>query len=177
MARRGHAYPQVEPRAADLMDRRGAKGPGSMSVRKALEAARAAGAHVVTDLSAAARRESLERAVAWGFGRWRWLDIADVGVPSVTTGTGEIAVRRLLQGGAPAVLVLEGRRAVGVVEPSPHPATSPATSIVARLERLHGSEGEARLWLLRIAGKLAEAQGQAVYAVGGFVRDLLLPPP
>jgi len=174
MARRGHAYPQVEPRAADLMDRRVAKVPGSMSVRKALEAARAAGAHVVTDLRAAARREDLERAAAWGFGRWRWLDIADVGVPSVTAGTGEIAVRRLLQGGAAAVLVHEGRRAVGVVEPSPHPATSPATSIVARLERLHGSEGEARLWLLRIAGKLAEAQGQAVYAVGGFVRDLLL---
>jgi tRNA nucleotidyltransferase (CCA-adding enzyme) len=174
MARHGHAYPQVEPRAADLMDRRVAKVPGSTSVRKALDVARAAGAHMVTDLRAAARLEDLERAAAWGFGRWRWLDIAHVGVPSVTDGTGEIAVRRLLQGGAPAVLVLEGRRAVGVVEPSPRPATSPATSIVARLERLHGSEGEARLWLLRTAGKLAEAQGQAVYAVGGFVRDLLL---
>lgn len=88
MARRGHIYPQVEPRAADLMDRRVAKVPGSMSVRKALEAARAAGAHVVTDLRAAAGRKDLERAAAWGFGRWRWLDIADVGVPSVTAGTG-----------------------------------------------------------------------------------------
>src|SRR3990172_4944774 len=115
MARRGHAYPQVEPRAADLMDRRGAKGPGSMSVRKALEAARAAGAHVVTDLRAAARREDLERAAAWGFGRWRWLDIADVGVPSVTAGTGEIAVRRLLQGGAPPRPPHSGQRAGGGV--------------------------------------------------------------
>jgi tRNA nucleotidyltransferase (CCA-adding enzyme) len=174
MAKRGHAYPQVEPRAADLMDRRVAKVSGSMSVRKALDAARAAGAHVVTDLRAAAGRRDLERAAAWGFGRWRWLDIADVGVPSVTAGTGEIAVRRLLQGGAPAVLVLEGRRAVGVVERSSRPATFPATSIIARLERLHGPEGEARLWLLRTAGKLAEAQGQAVYAAGGFVRDRLL---
>jgi len=173
MARLGHAYPQVEPRAADLMDRRVAKVPGSTSVRKALDVARAAHAHVVTDLSAAARREDLERAAAWGFGRWRWLDIAHVGLPSVTAGTGEIAVRRLLQGGAPAVLVLEGRRAVGIVEPSPHPGTS-ANWTVARLERLQGSEGEARLWLLRTAGKLAEAQGRAVFAVGGFVRDLLL---
>src|SRR3970282_431889 len=98
MARRGHAYPQRQPRAADLMDRRVAKVPGSMSVRKALEAARAVGAHVVTDLRAAARREDLERAAAWGLGRWRWLDIGEVGVPSVTAGTGVIAVRRLLQG-------------------------------------------------------------------------------
>jgi tRNA nucleotidyltransferase (CCA-adding enzyme) len=173
MARHGHAYPQVEPRAADLMDERVARVPGSASVRKALDVARAAHAHVVTDLRAAARWEDLERAAAWGFGRWRWLDIAHVGLPSVTAGTGEIAVRRLLQGGAPAVLVLEGRRAVGVVEPSPRPGTS-ANWTVARLERLEGSEGEARLWLLRTAGKLAEAQGQAIFAVGGFVRDLLV---
>jgi len=156
------------------MDRRVAKVPGSMSVRKALEAARAAGARVVTDLRASARRADLDRVAAWGLGRWRWLDIADVGLPSVTAGTGEIAVRRLLHGGAAAVLVHEGRRVLGVVEPSPRPATSPATSVAGRLERLHGGDGEARLWLLRTAGKLAEAQGQAVYAVGGFVRDLLL---
>ena len=162
MARHGHAYPQVEPRAADLMDRRVTRVPSSASVRKALDVAQLAHAHVVTDLRAAARREDLERASAWGFGRWRWLDIAHVGLPSVTAGTGEIAVRRLLQGGARAVLVREGWQAVGIIEPSPRPATSPATSIVARLERLHGSEGEAGLWLLRTAGKLAEAQGQAV---------------
>ncbi|MDP2701410.1 MAG: hypothetical protein Q8P98_04995, partial [Candidatus Rokubacteria bacterium] len=134
MARHGHAYPQVEPRAADLMDRRVAKVPGSASVRKVLDVARVAHAHVVTDLRAAARLEDLERAESWGFGRWRWLDIAHVGLPSVTAGTGEIAVRRLLQGGAAAVLVREGRRAVGIVEPSPRPATS-ATSTVVRLER------------------------------------------
>ena len=173
MARHGHAYPQVEPRAADLMDRRVTRVPSSASVRKALDVAQLAHAHVVTDLRAAARREDLERASGWGFGRWRWLDIAHVGLPSVTAGTGEIAVRRLLQGGAAAVLVREGRRTVGIVEPSPRPATS-ASGVVARLERLHGGDGEARLWLLRTAGKLAEAQGQAVYAVGGFVRDLLL---
>ena len=173
MARRGHAYPQVEPRAADVMDRRVVKVPGSMTVRKALDVALAARARVVTDLRAAARREELERAAAWGFGTWRWRDVADVDVPSVTAGTGEIAVRRLLQSGAAAVLVREGRRAVGVVEASPRRGMS-ISSIIARLDRLHGAEGDARLWVLRTAGKLAEGQGQAVHAVGGFVRDLLL---
>jgi len=173
MARHGHAYPQVEPRAVDLMDRRVAKVPASASVRSALDAARSAHARVVTDLRAAAPREDLERAAAWGFGRWRWLDLAHVGLPSVAAGAGEIAVRRLLQDGAAAVLVHEGRRAVGIVEPSPRPATS-ATWTAARLERPQGPEGEARLWLLRTAGKLGEAQGQAVFAVGGFVRDLFL---
>jgi len=170
VAKTGHAYPQVEPRAADLMDRRVAKVAGSRSVGRALEAARVAGAHVVTDLRAAARRDDLERAAAWGLGRWRWLDAARTGLPSVTTGTGEVAVRRLQHGGAGLVLVREGRRVVGFVESSP----PPAPSLAVRLERIHGTEGEARLWLLRTAGKLAEAQGQAVHAVGGFVRDLLL---
>lgn len=173
MARRGHAYPQVEPRAADLMDRRVVKAPGSMSVGKALGMARAAGARVVTDRRAAACRKDLERAASWGFGGWRWFDIARVGLPSVTDETGEIAVRRLLQDGAPAVLVRDGRRAVGVVEPAIRSATS-AGGALTRLERLEGRHGEARFWLLRTAGKLAEAQGQAVYAVGGLVRDLFL---
>jgi tRNA nucleotidyltransferase (CCA-adding enzyme) len=170
MAKKGHAYPQVEPRAAELMDRRVATVAASTSVERALEAARAAGARVVTDLRAVARRDDLERAVAWGFGRWRWLDAAHLGPPSVKAGTGEIAVRRLQHGGAGLVLVREGRRVVGFVESSP----APAASFAVRLERVHGAEEEARLWLLRTAGKLAEAQGQAVHAVGGFVRDLIL---
>src|SRR5574342_57036 len=173
MARHGHVYPQVEPRAADLMDRRVANVPGSACVREALDVARAVRAHVVTDLRAAARREELERAVAWGLGRWRWLDVAHVGLPSVTAATGEITVRRLLQGGAAAVLVREGRRALGVAQPSSGAGTA-AHWTVAKLERFHRAEGEARLWLLRTAGKLAEAQGRTLYAVGGFVRDLLL---
>jgi tRNA nucleotidyltransferase (CCA-adding enzyme) len=170
MAKKGHTYPQVEPRAADLMDRRVANLAGSLSVQRALDAARAADAHVVAHLGAAVRRHELERAAAWGLARWRWLDIALPGLPSVTAGTGEIAVRRLLQGGAGLVLVRDGRRVVGVIEPSPRPAAC----LSVRLERVHGAEEEARLWLLRTAGKLVEAQGQAVHAVGGFVRDLLL---
>lgn len=174
MAKRGHAYPQVESRAADLMDRRVLKVSGSASVGRALDVARAAGARVVADSRAAVRYQDLERAAAWQLGRWRWIDIARTGLPSVNVGTGEIAVRRLLRGGAAMVLVREGRRVAGVVEPSPRTPGSPGASIAARIERVDGPEGEARLWLLRTAGKLAEAQGEAVHAVGGFVRDLLL---
>ncbi len=38
---------------------------------------------------------------------------------------------------------------------------------------------DARLWLLRVAGKIGEGLGAPAYAVGGFVRDLLTgaPPP
>ena len=38
---------------------------------------------------------------------------------------------------------------------------------------------EARVWLLRVAGKIGEGLGAPAYAVGGFVRDLLTgaPPP
>jgi tRNA nucleotidyltransferase (CCA-adding enzyme) len=170
MAKRGHAYPQVEPRAADLMDRRVLTVSGSASMGRALDLARAAGARVVVALRATARRDDLERAVAWQLGRWRWTDIAQTGLPSVDAGTGEIAVRRLLRDGAAMVLVREGRCVVGFVERSP----GPPASIAARLERVDGPECEARLWLLRTVGKLAEAQGQTVHAVGGFVRDLLL---
>jgi tRNA nucleotidyltransferase (CCA-adding enzyme) len=170
VAKPGQGYPQVEPRVVDLMDRRVVSVARAATVARALEAARSAGARVVTDGRAAARREALERAQAWGLGAWRWLEVADTGLPSVTAGAGEIAVRQLLRRGADLALVREGRRVVGVMEPAP----APVVSLAARLERVHGREGEARLWLLRTAGKLAEAQGQAAHAVGGFVRDLLL---
>jgi tRNA nucleotidyltransferase (CCA-adding enzyme) len=119
---------------------------------------------------AAAWRDDLARAAGWGLGRRRWLEIATPGLPLVTAGASEIALRRLLQAGAGPALVKEGRRIMGVVERSAHPASS----LAQRLERATGADGEARLWLLRAAGKLGEAQGQAVHVVGGFVRDLLL---
>ena len=47
-------------------------------------------------------------------------------------------------------------------------------SLAARLDHLQSREDEARLWLLRAAGKIGESMGMPVYAVGGFVRDLML---
>jgi tRNA nucleotidyltransferase (CCA-adding enzyme) len=171
MAKAGHAYPQVVPRAADLMDSRVITAQGRWPVDRALAAARAVGASIIAaDPKTAARREDLERAAAWGLGRAPWTDVAHAGLPAVSLTTDEIAVRRLLRGGASIVLVRDVRRVVGAIEASPHPTAS----LAGRLERLHGSQGEARLWLLRTAGKLAEAHGHAAYAVGGFVRDLML---
>ena len=68
------------------------------------------------------------------------------------------------------VLVRDGRRVAGVIEAS----ARPGASLAGKLERLHGAEGDAALWLLRTAGKLGEAQGHAAYVAGGFVRDLVL---
>lgn len=171
MAKAGHGYPQVEPRATDLMDSRVTMAPGRWRVDRALAAARASGASMVAaPPKMAARRQDLERAATWGLGERPWMDMAYAGLPVVSGAADEIAVRRLLRGGAPLVLVRDGGRIVGTIGASPRPEVS----IAGRLERIHGSRGEGWLWLLRTAGKLGEAQGLAAFAVGGFVRDLML---
>ena len=171
MAKPGHGYPQVVPRAVDLMDARVITMSPRWSVDRALAGARAAGAViVVADAKTGARMADLERTAAWGLGRLPWADIAGARMAAVSRAVEEIAVRRLLRGGAPMVLVRDGGRVVGAIEASPRPDGS----LTSRLERLHGPESEARLWLLRTAGKLGEAQGHAAYAAGGFVRDVLL---
>jgi tRNA nucleotidyltransferase (CCA-adding enzyme) len=170
MAKAGHGYPQVMPRAADLMHARVVTARPRWSVDRALGRARAAGAVVVAHAKAGVRTADLERAAAWGLGRWPWTAAASAGVAVVSPSADEITVRRLLRGGASMVLVREGGRMIGAIEASPRPQGS----LASRLERLHGAQGEARLWLLRTAGKLGEAQGHAAYVAGGFVRDLLL---
>src|SRR6266542_3957944 len=169
MAKPGHGYPQVMPRAADLMHARVITVPRHWSVDRAL--ARASGAVVVAvDAKTGTRVADLERAAAWGLGRMPWTATGGAEVAAVSGAADEIAVRRLLRGGASMVLVREGGRVVGAIEASPRPHGS----LTSRLERLHGAPGEATLWLLRTAGKLGEAQGHTAYAAGGFVRDLLL---
>jgi tRNA nucleotidyltransferase (CCA-adding enzyme) len=170
MAKPGHGYPQVVPRAEDLMHPRVVTVPPRWSVDRALARARAAGAVVAAHGTVAARTADLERAAAWGLGRLPWTDAASAGVPAVPPSADEIMVRRLLRGGPSMALVRERGRVVGAIEASPRPHGS----LTSRLERPHGAPGEARLWLLRTAGKLGEAQGHAAYAAGGFVRDLLL---
>ncbi len=171
MAKPGHGYPQVMPRAADLMHARVITVPRHWSVDRALARARASGAVVVAaDAKTGTRVADLERAAAWGLGRMPWTATGGAEVAAVSGAADEIAVRRLLRGGASMVLVREGGRVVGAIEASPRPHGS----LTSRLERLHGAPGEATLWLLRTAGKLGEAQGHTAYAAGGFVRDLLL---
>lgn len=171
MAKPGHGYPQVVSRAADLMDTRVTTIPRGWSVARALGRARASGATVVVAAPrTGARTADLERADAWRLGPVPWTLLAPAKVAAVPRGAEEIAVRRLHRGGASMVLVRDGRLIVGAIEASPRPDAW----ITARLERLPGPHGEARLWLLRTAGKLGEAHGHAAYAAGGFVRDLLL---
>jgi len=171
MAKAGHVYPQAMSRAADLMDARVTMVRRRWSVERALAAARASGAFTIAaDLRKAARLADIERAAAWGLGRLPWMDIAFTGLTAVASSADEISVRRVLRGGASMVLVRDGRRVAGVIEAS----ARLGASLAGKLERLHGAEGDATLWLLRTAGKLGEAQGHAVYVAGGFVRDLVL---
>jgi tRNA nucleotidyltransferase (CCA-adding enzyme) len=72
------------------------------------------------------------------------------------------------------VLVREGGRVVGVIERDRAGVDGAGMSLASRLDRLQSREDEARLWLLRVAGKIGESMGAPVYAVGGLVRDLIL---
>jgi len=184
MARAGATYPQVEPGAAGLMDRRVAACPPAASVRRALGLARRSGARVlVLGGRAAVRRAELERAGGWGLGRLRVEAMAWHDLPAMPEGRSEIAVRRLLMDGAPMVLVRRSPRTVGVpgavgvvgaVDGAAVALARPALSVAHRLEHPGGPAAEACLWLLRLSGKLAEADGIPAYAVGGVVRDILL---
>jgi tRNA nucleotidyltransferase (CCA-adding enzyme) len=120
------------------------------------------------------RREDLERAHAWGLGGLPVSLLAEQGVPVVPAALPETAVRRHVVAGARLVLVSRGRQVTGVVEAARLGMAPPALSLAAGIEHPTDPEGEARLWLLRLAGKLGEALDQPVWAVGGFVRDLLL---
>ena len=171
MAKAGHGYPQVVARAGDLLDERAVTVPARGSIDRALAAARSARATVVTDgARMAARVADLERAREWALGRRPWSDVAWMAVPSLPLSADEISARRLFRSGASMVLVRDRRRVVGAIQ---RWAESGA-SLAAKLERLQGPAAEARLWLLRAAGKLGEANGHAVYATGGVIRDLVL---
>ncbi len=173
MAKPGVGYPQVEPTATALMDRRVVGYPAGRGVAPALDAARRAGAAMlVLGTRRAVRRRDLDRASRWGLARLRAEDVGWDDLAVVPATAPEIVARHLLIGGAPMILVRDGRRVVGVVDAEDVEVARPTLSITHRLERLE--DGEARLWLLRVAGKVGEGLGAPVFAVGGFVRDLLL---
>src|SRR5262245_15777726 len=170
MAKAGHGYPQVVARAADLMDGRVITLSARRSVERALAAMRSAHAVIVTDgVRRAARVTDVERAREWQLGRRRWTDLAWTNVPMLSASADELAARRLVKAGASIVLVRDGRRVIGAIRR----AAKAGPSLAGKLERLQGAAADARLWLLRAAGKLGEAHGHAVYAAGGVVRDLV----
>jgi tRNA nucleotidyltransferase (CCA-adding enzyme) len=197
MAKTGHVYPQVEPGIAALMDARVVTCAPTVPVARALAHARAAGATVVAlGPGRAAPVSELARAAAWGLDRRPAAAVAWRDLPSVAAGASEIDARRRLLAGAPMLLVRRGARVIGVVDRERIDLTSPESSVLTRLEhpeaagprrvvRRWGSAGaisgppqlnklpDARLWLLRVAGKIGEGMGAPAYAVGGLVRDLL----
>ena len=194
MAKAGHAYPQVEPGVAALMDPRVVSCAPGIPVARALARARAAGATVVAlGPGSAARVSELARAAAWGLDRRPVGEVAWRNLPSVAAGASEIDGRRRLRAGASLILVRRGSRVIGVVDRKRVEVPPAESSVLAQLEqaaearpltsvRRWGSAGAiagppqvngARLWLLRVAGKIGEGLGTPAYAVGGFVRDLL----
>jgi len=175
MARAGHAYPQVEPGAIALMDGRVVACAPRTRVARALERARAAGARVVlTGPRQAVRTAELARAVDWGLGARPVREMAWRELPALPADASEIEVRRRLLAGAPLVLLRRAGRIVGAVDGETVALVHPESSLQGRLERTADRHAEARLWLLRSAGKIGEGLGTPVHAVGGFVRDLLL---
>ena len=175
MARPGQVYPQVEPGAAAL-----AGGPvvacaAATRIARARDRARAAGAGiVVTGPRAAVRASELARAVDWGLGRRAVREVAWRDLPVLPADASEIEARRRLLAGASLVLLRRAGRIVGAVDGETVALVQAESSVQARLERTGDRHAEARLWLLRSAGKIGEGIGAPVYAVGGFVRDLLL---
>jgi len=157
------------------MSRRVAMCPASLRVEAALAAAERAQADVlVLRPRSAVRRHELLRASRWGLGGLRVEAMAWHELPAVAAGAPELDVRRLLLAGAPMILVEEGRYVIGVIDRERSDVTRPALSLVHRLDRLESRGGEAWLWLCRVAGKVGEGLGVPVYAVAGFVRDILL---
>ncbi|MCI0546419.1 MAG: hypothetical protein L0027_03955 [Candidatus Rokubacteria bacterium] len=150
-----------------------------MSARDALAALdREQADIVVLERGSAARRQELEQAVAWGLGGVRVARLAWRGLPEVPASASEVVGRRAAAAGAPFALVRdrgrEARRpAIGAITRPAEPA--PGWSVLHRLEERHDAASEGRLWFLRRAGKIAESLGVQVFAVGGVVRDLLLP--
>jgi tRNA nucleotidyltransferase (CCA-adding enzyme) len=168
MARRAHAYPQVSPVAADLVDGAVLPAPPGLTAADAARLARRRAADVLTAGDGHwVLREDAARADALGLGG---LPLRRLARPLPVAGARdpEIVVRRHLAGGAPAVVVLRGRTPLGVVRRAPPPA---AISMRAHFERWLDAESRA---LLAEAGRLAAAQGARAFAVGGLVRDAWL---
>ncbi len=113
----------------------------------------------------------LRRARALGVGARPARDVARWETAVLLPSASEVTVRRRLLEGAAVVVVREGHRIIGAIEPSAPEVGSPAVSLVTRLERELPRE---TLELLRGIGTAAETIGVTAYAVGGFVRDLLL---
>lgn len=174
MARIGHAYPQVDGRAASLVDLPVVYGPADASVGDVLSSLRRdrARAWVTTHRRGAILRCDLERAARLGLQRERAVDLERT-VPRVSAGDSEVVVRRHLLAGVPAVIVLDRHHVVGAISRSVVPDPAGSTMTEPQRQRLGGVVLE----LLTQVGAIARRVGARAFAVGGLVRDALMPVP
>jgi len=166
-------YPQVDPRAAGLMDPGVVVVPHRLAIAQAARLARRRRARLVAARSgrswAGASHDTLTRALALGLGEAPLETILWDAVVVAPT-LGEVAVRRRLGPDRPFALVQGARGPIGVIfRDSASPSALPL-SLAARLERLP----PAIRTILRNAGTLGGTLGFPVALVGGLVRDLLL---
>jgi len=171
MAKRAHAYPQVDPGAAALVDAPVASVPRGARVGEALRLARRRQAVAVSaDGRAWILRDDLARAARLGLDELPAAMLARP-VPAVESRVSEIAVRRHLASGAPVVIVRDGRRgalgAIGAVAATTFTSSSPRFP-----ERLSAFARDA----LTALGPVAREQKAAAFLVGGVVRDALRSP-
>jgi tRNA nucleotidyltransferase (CCA-adding enzyme) len=171
MAKPSAVYPQVEATARALVNTRLVACPSRSRVSAALtRAARMRADAVVLGRGRVARRRDLERAVGWRLGALRATLLARSGLPTVATDAPEVNVRRLLQQGAPLVMVRDARHALAAIDGERVALARPTLSVAHRLGRVE----PATLRVLRAAGRLGDRLDASVFAVGGFVRDVLL---
>jgi tRNA nucleotidyltransferase (CCA-adding enzyme) len=174
MVVRRTGYPQVDPRATGLMDRHIIAVPARTTVGDAARLAR----HRRARLVAVRLRAGWTGATSATLADALRLGLADVpievllwDVAVVAPGTSEIEVRRQLGPARPFVLVRGPRGPEGAIFVEPGGSSAPLPlSAGTRLDRLPPASVD----LLRHAGRLGDALGMPVAAVGGLVRDLLL---
>lgn len=172
MAKRAHAYPQVDPGAAGLVSRTVATAAATTRVGEGLRLARRRDAAALgIGAGRWVLREDLARAAALGLGDLPLADLARP-LPTVRADESEIAVRRSLAGGAPLAVVHDGRRALGAV--TARASAMPGPALAARFARALAPDVQA---LLGVVGTTAAARGATAYVVGGLVRDVLLDRP
>jgi len=171
MARTGHAYPQVEPRAGALVDLRVVPAPAAVTVAEALTLARPkrAEALVTGDRPGLVLRADLHRAARLGLQALQAADLTRT-VPRVSARDSEIVVRRHLLAGAPAVLVMDGRSPLGAISRA---LVQGGRALSVLTSHQLAWIGEPMFDLLTVVGHVATEANLRAFVVGGLVRDAL----
>jgi tRNA nucleotidyltransferase (CCA-adding enzyme) len=176
MVVRRATYPQVEPRAGDLMTPAVVVAPRALTLDATAALARRRRARfVVARLGSgwgAVPHQVLDRALALDrrLGRAP-LDVVLWSAPALPVATPEVTLRRRLGPATPFLIALgSGGAPLGVVPREAGARRALPRSASEALARLDPGTLE----LLRTVGRLGTESGRPVAAVGGLVRDLLL---